>query len=287
MHKFHPTGSIPPSRPIISGNGSITENLSRYINHHIKHFVNQIPAYLEDTPDFLRTLDQENKAGIPLENEILVTIDVSSLYTNIPPEEGVEEVRKFLQSRQDKSVPTEFLTRMLEQVLTLNIFEFDKKLFLQKIGTAMGTVCAPPFETIFMNKIDELIKDLAKTVTNADPIGLYKRFLDDIFLVWKGSVQDLQTFLEEINKIHPSIKFTAEFTCHYKCNIVGPHDCFCHQSQSIPFLDTCVSIKDGNFSTDLYRKPSDRCQYLLPSSCQPSHVTKNIPYNLCYRLLRI
>ena len=37
VHKFHPSGSIPPGRPIISGNNSITENLSRYINHHIKH----------------------------------------------------------------------------------------------------------------------------------------------------------------------------------------------------------------------------------------------------------
>ena len=44
-----------------------------------------------------------------MENEILVTIDVSSLYTNIPPAEGIEEVRKFLQSRPDKSVPTELV----------------------------------------------------------------------------------------------------------------------------------------------------------------------------------
>ena len=151
----------------------------------------------------------------------------------------------------------------------------------------MGTVCAPPYATIFMNKIDELMKELARNITNSDPIRLYKRFLDDIFLVWKGSVPELQTFLEEINNLHPSIKFTAELTCPYKCNIVGPHDCFCHQTQSIPFLDTSVSIKDGKFFTDLYRKPSDRCQYLLPSSCHPSHVTQNIPYNLCYRLLRI
>ena len=43
----------------------------------------------------------------------------------------------------------------------------------------------------------------------------------------------------------------------------------------------------GKLITDLYKKPSDRCQYLLPSSCHPSHITKNIPYNLCYRLLRI
>ena len=40
------------------------------------------------------------------------------------------------------------------------------------------------------------------------------------------------------------------------------------------FLDTNVSIEDGKFTTDLYRKPTDRCQYLLPSSCHPSHISK-------------
>ena len=39
--------------------------------------------------------------------------------------------------------------------------------------------------------------------------------------------------------------------------------------------------------TDVFRKPTDRCQYLLPSSSHPAHVTNNIPYSLCYRLLRI
>ena len=90
-----------------------------------------------------------------------------------------------------------------------------------------------------------------------------------------------------MNKIHPTIKFTAEFTSPFKCDIQGPHDCFCHQTQSIPFLDTSVSIRNGIYITDLYRKPTDRCQYLLPSSCHPSHIFKNIPFNLGYRILRI
>ena len=51
--------------------------------------------------------------------------------------------------------------------------------------------------------------------------------------------------------------------------------------------DTRVSIKGGKFSTDQYKKPTDRCQYLLPSSCHPAHIAKNIPYNLAYRILRI
>ena len=110
-------------------------------------------------------------------------------------------------------MPTEFLSRMLEQVLTLNIFEFDKKLFLQKIGTAMGTVCAPPYATIFMHKMDTLLQELARNIARnkEDPIRLYKRFLDDIFLVWKGSLDDLQIFLTQMNELHPIIKFTALF----------------------------------------------------------------------------
>ena len=56
VHKKHPPGTTPPGRPIISGNNSVTENLSKYVNHFIKGLVSKIPAYLEDTPDFLRNL---------------------------------------------------------------------------------------------------------------------------------------------------------------------------------------------------------------------------------------
>ena len=94
-------------------------------------------------------------------------------------------------------------------------------------------------------------------------------------------------FLDLLNTLHPTIKFTASFTCPFPCDIIGPHDCFCHQSRKISFLDTTVSIKDGKLVTDLYRKPTDKCQYLLPSSCHPSFVSKNIPYSLALRIVRI
>ena len=60
------------------------------------------------------------------------------------------------------------------------------------------------------------------------------------------------------------------------------------QTRSTPFLDMEVSIDNQGFiQTDLYKKECARVQYLLPESCHPGHITRNIPYSLAYRLLRI
>jgi hypothetical protein len=79
------------------------------------------------------------------------------LYSNIPNEEGLECFRKELNKRSDKSVPTDFLVTLLRLVLMWNIFEFDTRLILQLIGTAMGTRAAPTFVNILMAKINSLV----------------------------------------------------------------------------------------------------------------------------------
>ena len=68
---------------------------------------------------------------------------------------------------------------------------------------------------------------------------------------------------------------------------VGEDMCACESSSSLAFLDTSCSLKNGKIIVDLYRKPTDRNQYLLTSSCHPAHVTKNIPFSLAYRIIRI
>ena len=47
----------PPVRPLISGSNSVTENIEKYVEYHIKDSA----SYLQDTPDFLRLIDKINE----------------------------------------------------------------------------------------------------------------------------------------------------------------------------------------------------------------------------------
>ena len=290
MHKEYQPGSLPPGRPIISGIGSITEKLSYFVDYHSKPLVKNIPTYLQDTSDFLRSIEAMNTERILPNTAIICTIDVSALYTNIRIEDAILAMRESLNQRLDQKVPTDFILQLLECVLMFNIFEFGNEKFIQLIGTAIGTICAPTLANFVMHKIDQEFKDLANRIQDSDnPIMLLKRFIDDYIMIWEFGWEKLEEFLTAINTIHPTLKFTYNYTCPFPCEVPDDviHDCFCHFSRSIPFLDTLVEIKDGKLITDLYRKPTDRAMSLLPSSNHPAHITKNIPYSMSFRILRI
>ena len=104
-------------------------------------------------------------------------------------------------------------------------------------------------------------------------------------MIWLGSHQQLHSFHQDINCINPSIKFSIEHT--KKLSDPDPNSCSCPTQDSIPFLDTSLSVRAGKINSDLYRKKTDRCQYLLPTSCHPPHCTDNIPYSLALRIVRI
>jgi peptide-methionine (R)-S-oxide reductase len=235
--------------------------------------VSHLPSFIEDTPDLLRALEELKKEQIP-DSAIPVTIDVVGLYSNIPQDEALKRMEEALEARpacQKQQVPTNFLMTLLNLVLSLNIFTFNGNLYKQLWGVAMGTRCAPTVANIFMGAIEKKILD-SSTHSSLIFKGFWRRFIDDIILIWTGTEEELTDFIQFINSIHPTIKFTANYS---------------FQTRSVPFLDTTITIKGGAISTDLYRKPTHSPQYLLPSSTHPPHCVKNIPYSLAYRIRRI
>ena len=58
-----------------------------------------LPSFVKDTTDFICKIKSVPKLK---QNSLLVTLDVTSLYTNIPHEDGIEACKYFL--NQDKSI---------------------------------------------------------------------------------------------------------------------------------------------------------------------------------------
>ena len=168
VHKPHTENRAPPERPIVSARGSAMENASHFVEHNIKTHGTQHPTYLQDTPDFLRHLQEINEDGILPGNTLAVTWDVIGLFTNIPHSEGLEAVRKARQKAslngEPQQVPTEYIFRVLEIILENNIFEFNSELYRQEVGAAMGCKPIPGYANMFMAEIDKQILDLLKNV---------------------------------------------------------------------------------------------------------------------------
>ena len=139
----------------------------------------------------------------------LVSIDVSSLYTNIPHKDGIAAAVQALEQDTDPDPlrpPLRILTEILNIVLKNNIIEFNGDYFLQIQSTAMGTKMAPAYANLFMGSIEPTL------ISHGDPyINMWKRFIDDIFLIWTGTHAQLNTFTSIINTIHPTQWQIQEF----------------------------------------------------------------------------
>ena len=114
IHKEH-TPPHPPVRPIISGSGSLTENIGIYVEHHIKQIAKTHKAYLQDTPHLLRIIEKINNGPKLPTNTILATTDIIGAYQNIPQDDGIETFKQVLEQRDSKEVPSNFLVERLTE----------------------------------------------------------------------------------------------------------------------------------------------------------------------------
>ena len=270
-----PFEDYPELRPIASLSGSPLENIAKFVDYHSRPLVKNISSHLDDTPDFLRCLeDLKNKVGKFPEDVTPVTIDATQLFPSIPNEEGISTFRKWLNRRQLSEVPTDFLIELLTLVLECNVVEFNGSLYQQTWGTSMGAACSPLYADLFMSELETtFLKTTGKKFKDNIYRGFFRRFLDDIVILWKGSRERLEEFMCCFNNFHQTVKFTCSLDDFAKKTAV--------------FLDTTIVIEEGSMHTDLYIKPTAANQYLLPSSCHHPSLTRNIPYSLAFRIKRI
>ena len=93
-------------------------------------------------------------------------------------------------------------------------------------------------DTILANGMTPFSLRLSKCPADFKPL-LYRRYVDDCFLLFKSTDQ-IPQFLDFLNRQHHNIKFTREI----------------ESNSTLPFLDISIIRKNGVFETSVYQKPT-------------------------------
>ena len=96
IHKPTPIG-----RPIISGNDGPTQRISSSVDNILQLIAKSQKSCLNDTTDFINFIE---RTSLP-EDTFLVSLDVTSLYTNTPQEEGIETVDRAFENFYGNNTP--------------------------------------------------------------------------------------------------------------------------------------------------------------------------------------
>ena len=115
---------LPPFRPIISGIGCLTENMSAYVDEILQPFIEKIPSYIQNTTQFLNCISKIK--SVP-HNALIVSMDVKTLYSSIPHSDGIKACEICMIENGLSSMEISYITKIIDLILTHNYFEFNDK----------------------------------------------------------------------------------------------------------------------------------------------------------------
>ena len=257
-------------QPIVAGPSSVTSKLSNYLDVLLKPLLRNVKSYIRETVDVLNNLPEQLE-----DNVILATFDISSMYTNIDNDLGIEAIKYWLERDPEaipNRIPKEFIIKGLKLVLQTNTFFFDGKHYLQIRGMAMGQKVAPTYVSLVMAYLElKLHQETEKEYGTENKnyiLKNWKRFPDDCFIHWNLKIASLDHSHNLLNSLHPRIKFTKEWS-----------------EKEINFLDvTVIKNTNGKVTTDVFYKATDSFNYVNFKSGHPRHTKINIPFNLARRI---
>ncbi|XP_042202441.1 uncharacterized protein LOC121852537, partial [Callorhinchus milii] len=226
-----------PLRPIVSTINSPTYKLARFLSEILRPFTGKTTSAVLNSTDLVSTIK-----GIALSpDDLLVSFDVVSLFTKVPVPDTIAIIEDLVHQGLNAGVPP-----LVRHCLTNTYFTWNGTFYKQIEGTPMGSPLSPVVANIFMEKFET---DAIQTATLRPT--LWKRYVDDTFVIWPHGRPALDQFLDHINSIHPAIRFTMEV----------------ENDGKLPFLDVLIKRRpDGSMSHSVYRKATHTDAYLKPDS---------------------
>lgn len=273
--KKDPDTGLWPGRPVLSGCNAPTRPVDRLLTTYLTPLLDLLPERLQDTTAFLRKVSAFPRFP---PGSIIFSFDIVSLYPSIPQEEASFVVANFYEKnfayvkeklKTDYNIiapPPYLIKEGIDHVLQGTLLRFNEHFYNQGKGTAIGASVSVAIAEIFVHaSIEGKRQKLDKQPS------VFYRYIDDIFGIFTGTEAELIEYHQELNKIHPDLKFTVEYS-----------------NKELPFLDTLVYIdNEGKVQTTVYHKPSNTHQYLHFHSCHPPSLKRSLPYSQALRIKRI
>jgi len=259
LPKIHKKQFPPPFRIIVSSVNTALYSLASYLQDIITNSIPKPKSHINNSFDLYKILNCKHINA----NEVLFSLDVTSLFTNIPVELAIEGVlNRWNFIAPNTRIPKEEFVGALKFVLTSTFFMFDGTIYKQLFGTPMGSPLSPIVADIVMQDLEDGLIDSADLM-----VSTYYRYVDDILLVApEGNIEGI---LESFNKLHDRIKFTCEK----------------ETNRSLSFLDLTLQIKNNCITIDWYQKETFSGRTLSFFSNHPLCQKIGVIYNLIDRAL--
>ena len=256
-------------RPILSATGTYNYTLAKWLDEKLKplsvnnHTISDVFQFAEE----IRELDFN-------EDDILVSYDVSALFTNVPLEETIQILankafnQNWLNETYNLNITQEDLVELLRVATKHQLFQFNGSLYEQIDGVAMGSPLGPLMANTFMCLMEEKLESEDKLPS------FYKRYVDDTLAAVKD-ISTATTFLATLNEAHPAISFTMEVANNNKLPFIGME-----LAKIGKRLETCVYRKTTNKGLLLhYQSHVDACykRSLLMTMLNRAHCLSSSP----------
>ena len=247
------------TRPVISCSGSLLYCLGLWVDQLLQPIATRQKSFVQSAYELTKQIKHKR---YPIGAK-LFTANAVSMYTNIKTNKALKEISLYLRTNKKKfpHVPIEVLIQGLDILMRWNVFTFGDTVWHQISGTAMGTLPAVAWATLFFAIKEERLYPYFQ-----DYLSEYVRYINDIFGVWTGSLQKWEEFKACVNDFH------------------GLEWKFSKLSDRVNFLDITLTMQDNTIQTTLFEKSINQYLYIPPGSAHPPRVLLGLVHGNILRI---
>ncbi|CAF4201285.1 unnamed protein product, partial [Rotaria sordida] len=146
-----------PVRPIENTIHAPTTNISKFLSEIISPIFDSKCASTTviDGVSLIKELNKYIRKDLFKPSTLFCTLDIRNLYTMLPQEEALNILVEFLRVHgyeKVKGIPLDTIRQLASLVLQENVFVYNKKIYKQVLGGAMGSSFTLTLANIFMWK---------------------------------------------------------------------------------------------------------------------------------------